>query len=324
MKHIIIYVFLLSSFVAHAQSSNHYNDSISKARQLFQNKEYAQAAIVYSHAFAANKGKATTEDRYNAACAWAKANKTDSAFHLLFALAGKGKFTYYNELLADADLIDLHTDERWEKLCAEIKHNKEKAELHINKKLASELEGILNDDQKYRGELDSVQAAFGFDSKEVRNVWNSINLQDSIDLVKVERILKKYGWLGADVVGEDGNAALFLVIQHSNTAAQKKYLPMLRDAVKQKKADATNLALLEDRVALSEGKKQIYGSQISGDNTGQYWVRPLQDPENVDKRRAKVGLPPMAEYVSHWKIKWDATEYKKQLPLILKKEQHSQ
>jgi hypothetical protein len=47
---------------------------------------------------------------------------------------------------------------------------------------------------------------------------------------------------------------------------------------------------------------------------------PLADPDNVDKRRAEVGLTPLAEYVKHWGIKWDVDDYKKQLPAIEKRE----
>ena len=51
-----------------------------------------------------------------------------------------------------------------------------------------------------------------------------------------------------------------------------------------------DLALLEDRVALRQGKKQIYGSQIGMDpETGEYFVSPLEDPDNVVERRIKMG-----------------------------------
>jgi hypothetical protein len=67
--------------------------------------------------------------------------------------------------------------------------------------------------------------------------------------------LDKYGWLGADVVGGQGNSTLFLVIQHSDQATQEKYLPMMREAVKNGKAQGSSLALLEDRAALGQRQK---------------------------------------------------------------------
>jgi hypothetical protein len=56
-----------------------------------------------------------------------------------------------------------------------------------------------------------------------------------------------------------------------------------------------NLAYLTDRVLLAEGKKQIYGTQYHTVD-GKMEPKPLEDPENVDRRRAEAGLEPLAEY----------------------------
>jgi len=94
----------------------------------------------------------------------------------------------------------------------------------------------------------------------------------------------------------------------------------MRDAVKNGNARGSSLALLEDRILLGQGKKQIYGSQIGNNPVTQtYYVRPLEDPDNVDKRRAEVGLGPLAEYVNYWQIKWDVEQYKRDLPGLEKK-----
>jgi hypothetical protein len=42
----------------------------------------------------------------------------------------------------------------------------------------------------------------------------------------------------------------------------------------------------------------------------------LEDPDNVDKKRASVGLEPLAEYASNWGIVWDVEQYKKDLPKL--------
>ena len=155
----------------------------------------------------------------------------------------------------------------------------------------------------------------------MKALWATINLKDSINLLKTKAILDKYGWLGKDIIGEQGNTTLFLIIQHADLTTQTKYLPMMREAVAHGNATAANLALLEDRVAIRQGKKQIYGSQIARDpGTKEYYVSPLDDPDNVDKRRANVGLNTMAEYVQYWQMKWDPESYKKELPKIIARE----
>jgi hypothetical protein len=202
-----------------------------------------------------------------------------------------------------------------------IKQNKEKAEVNLNKPLVSELDSIYTEDQKYRLQIEEIEKKYGWESNEMKAHWKMINEKDSINLIKIKLLLDKYGWLGTDVIGEQGNSTLFLVIQHSDIATQEKYLPMMREAVKNGKAKGSALALLEDRVALRQGKRQIYVSKIGRENdTKLYYVSPLDDPDNVDKRRAEVGLQPLADYVNYWQIKWDVEQYKKDLPTIEAKE----
>lgn len=188
----------------------------------------------------------------------------------------------------------------------------------LNISLVTKLDSVYNDDQKYRLQIDSIEKKFGWESKELKSLWKVIDKMDSINIVKVKALLDKYGWLGADSIGKRGNYTLFLVIQHGNLATQEKYLPMMREAFKNGKAKGSNLALMEDRVLLGKGKKQIYGSQIGMDNQTQlYYVSPLEDPDNVDKRRAEVGLEPLADYVKDWQIIWNVEQYKRDLPKFI-------
>ena len=91
----------------------------------------------------------------------------------------------------------------------------------------------------------------------------------------------------------------------------------MREAVKEGNARGRSLALLEDRVALRQGERQIYGSQIGRDQkTEEYFVAPLIDPENVDKRRAEVGLGTLAEYVNYWGMTWDIEKHKERTKKI--------
>jgi len=51
---------------------------------------------------------------------------------------------------------------------------------------------------------------------------------------------------------------------------------------------------------MSEGKKQIYGSQLRQNDKGALEFYPIDDEPNVDKRRQAVGLPPLAEYAKQF------------------------
>lgn len=323
MKHtLLILAFLFTKQLSNAQGvPNEYFDLVKIADSLYRIKDYKNSANKYSDAFKANSWKGYSSDRYNAACSWALASVPDSAFFQLNKIATLMNYSNYNHITNDSDLISLHKDIRWKNLIEKIKLNKDKEEVNYNKPLIAILDSIYIEDQKYRSQINDINKKHGWKSKEMKSHWKIINEKDSINLIKVKQILDQYGWLGADVVSDQGNSTLFLVIQHSDLATQEKYLPMMREAVKNGKAAGSSLALLEDRVALRQGKKQIYGSQIGRDpETQEYYISPLEDPDNVDKRRSEVGLGPLSEYVNHWQIKWDVEQYKKDLPRIVEKD----
>ena len=70
-----------------------------------------------------------------------------------------------------------------------------------------------------------------------------------------------------------------------------------------------SLALLEDRILMRTGKKQKYGSQVTCPN-GVCDVYPIEDPDNVNKRRASVGLEPIEDYLMRFGIEYKGSDRK--------------
>jgi hypothetical protein len=60
--------------------------------------------------------------------------------------------------------------------------------------------------------------------------------------------------------------------------------------------DPAHVAYLADRVRMKEGRPQLYGTQLR-ERDGRLVPFPIEDEERVDHRRARVGMPPLAEYV---------------------------
>lgn len=304
------------------QANEKYSELISEAWKLYETKEYLKSAEKYSEGFTVSKGKEKSYDRYNAACSWALANKIDSSFVQLFKIVKYNNYTNYNHITTDADLTNLYSDKRWNEIIELVKVNKEKEEENYDKPLVAILDAIYKEDQTYRRQIKGIEEKYGRESEEMKIQYKLIHEKDSINSIKVQKILDERGWLGTDLIGVQGNSTLFLVIQHSSLKAQEKYLPMMREALKKGNASARSLALLEDRVALGKGERQIYGSQIGRDQvTGEYYVLPLKDPDNVDKRRSEVGLGKLENYVSRWGITWDIEKYKIQLPELEAKQE---
>jgi len=306
VKKIILLVISLASISSVFAQNNElyaYKTLTKRADSLYLAKDYKNSALTFSNAFKRYHKLATVRDRYDAACSWSQASFPDSAFSNLQLIASNGSYTNYDHIIVDEDLISLHTDKRWSPLLTVIQKNKEKAEANYNKPLTRELDSIYDDDQNGRQQIQAIENKYGDNSKEMNALWAAMGKSDSINLIKVKAVLDKYGWVGPDVVGSKGNDALFVVIQHADSAIRDKYLPMMRTAVKNGKAQASQLALMEDRSALEHGKKQIYGSQIARDEkTNKYYIRPIEDEPNVDIRRVAVGLSSLEDYARQWDI----------------------
>lgn len=314
MKILLILFTSLCHFVAYCQD---YKTLVSQATESYFKKEYAQSTELFQQAF--KIGTPSRSDYYQAASAAAPAKKTDLALKWLNQAFDQG-FINIRHLRKDPDLVSLQAIEGWKDLLARMQKKVDQIEVNYDKPLQNELLTIFDEDQKYRLQIGEITQRYGSESKEVKALWKTIDEKDSTNLAKVKSILDRYGWVGEDKVGPQANGALFLVIQHADLATQQKYLPMMREAVKAGKARPSSLALLEDRVALGEKRRQTYGSQIGEDSTGTSYVLPLTDPDNVDKRREAMGLGPLADYVKRWGIVWDVAIYKKQLPELEKRE----
>jgi hypothetical protein len=313
MKRSILLLFVFFNATLYSFSQGNYKQLVTEGNRLYKSKEFVKSKEVYILAFQQEMKDKT--DLYNAACASALAGDRENAFKFL-NLSIENGWINVSHFKSDTDLVTLHSQPEWDKLVAKLQAKVGHIESNYNKEAESILKDVYKTDQGLRSELSAAQKAYGFNSGKTDSLLKLMLHHDSLNTIAVTKILDQYGWLGADQVGDDGNHTLFLVIQHSNLKTQQKYLPMLQKAVKENKATPSSLALLEDRVAMREGKKQIYGSQILQipDQPGKYYLSPLIDPDNVDKRRALVGLNPISEYVKTWDMVWDVETYKKMLP----------
>jgi hypothetical protein len=130
-------------------------------------------------------------------------------------------------------------------------------------------------------------------------------LNDGKNRKRLVEIINQSGWPKQSVVGGKAAIFAFLVLQHAGLDLQKRYLPLLRSAAEAGEVELNWLALLEDRVLVGEGKKQLYGSQLRGQNGVKGWqLEPIEDEVNVDERRAKMGLGPLAEYLKGFGIEY--------------------
>lgn len=159
----------------------------------------------------------------------------------------------------------------------------------MNKQLRDELLARMEKEQNLRKELIDHPA----DNQLMMRMLEA----DTQNTMWLEEIIRQYGWPTFSLVEGDGAQAAFLLVQHSPSLQfQKKCLDLLEQAVSQNEADTISLAYLTDRIRMSDGKPQLYGTQGQTSPDGSIVPFPIEDEEHVDERRKAIGLEPVAEY----------------------------
>jgi hypothetical protein len=158
------------------------------------------------------------------------------------------------------------------------------------KSIAEKIIDLKNADLALRNKLvQSGQLSEGYNEemKELHNRNAKIlsNITDAI------------GYPTIDKVGQEANEAAWLVIQHSigQPEFMKKSSELLKSAVNENKADPKSLAYLTDRIAVLEGKPQLYGTQFDWDEHGNLSPNLFDDLNKVNKRRKSIGLNTLEE-----------------------------
>ena len=173
--------------------------------------------------------------------------------------------------------------------------------------LDSLLRAVYSEDQNVR---------IGFERVIGSNHADSI-LAFSMRMEEVDRYCQEIVFPILDTLGipdglsERSYDALFLVVQHADAEAQHKYFPLFRSAAEKGLVSPSDVATMQDRILMREGRLQIYGTQTftsqkilldrngnaSSDAEGSaIYLWTVSSPDSLDIRRAKVGLPPIEEY----------------------------
>jgi hypothetical protein len=113
---------------------------------------------------------------------------------------------------------------------------------------------------------------------------------------RLRELIALHGWPAEDIAGKDGAEAAWLITQHAigEPQFQRDALLLLRTCTAENRVPAWHAAYLEDRIALYEGRPQLYGTQwIDDPRDGRARPWTLTEPKRVDQLRASVGLGPL-------------------------------
>lgn len=168
-----------------------------------------------------------------------------------------------------------------------------------DEELRAELLEMASADQEVRERLNAV-VTWGdpesFRTQEAQRAFEEMAAVDVRNQLRLDEITSQFGWPSALSVGREAASAALLIIEHSDVQTKEQYLPLLRQAVEDGQEDPSLLAQLEDEVSVANTGYQIYGTEISID-TGVPVLVPILDPEQLDARRARLGLQPIEEHL---------------------------
>lgn len=133
------------------------------------------------------------------------------------------------------------------------------------------------------------------DGKQIGLATNLAEVDQQLT-AQLKQIAESKGWPTIHLVGLEASNAAMLILTHTpDHAWQHTLLPQLEQLADNNRIDGSTLAFVIDKELISTGQLQRYGSQFKEVN-GSLAMYAVEDPANLDRRRAQVLLPPIEAY----------------------------
>lgn len=260
-----------------------------EAQGLSRQGDDAGALVLYRRAWEGGvRGRVMA---YSAACSASLAKQPEEALVWLARAADEG-FDDAKHLDQDTDLDGIRNLPGFAPLRERIAVAEAQQYEAADPALRDELLKRAEEDQRVRRLLVASQ----FKDEAVKAEMLKV---DASNTAFLKDVVAKRGWPGKALVGVRAAFSAWLMVQHADqdVAFQEQVLPMLEKAVAQGEGSAKELAYLTDRVLVNTGKPQRYATQLEPDEEGKMVPKRLEDPANVNARRAGVGLDSVEEYI---------------------------
>jgi len=167
--------------------------------------------------------------------------------------------------------------------------------------IGDKIQSMTMEDMMIRMKVDSVFKKYGKDSPEWKSAWKKLEESDSVHNSEIKKIIAELKvYPGNNLVGPDAAHCFWTLVLHQDkdTALQRKVIELMKPEIETNNIEVNDYAYLVDRHKINTGMKQVYGTQCYYDPKKKAYVpRPIEDRENVDKRRKEMDLPPLADYL---------------------------
>lgn len=124
-------------------------------------------------------------------------------------------------------------------------------------------------------------------------------------MAKLENLMSSTGWISSKKYGKTACEQALIIMKNAPGERLDPHLDTVLKAAENGEAMPSEVAYIHDKVLMYQGKKQLYGTQIAfNEKKGINDVYPIQDEANVDARRAKAGLGPLADALKKMGIQY--------------------
>ena len=296
-------VFFLICLRTTAQTNQEYDSLVVLADKEYQNKNYIKCVTFYEGARKALNNRMKTNHYYDLACCYSRGINRDSALNILLRYSKAGHFYNLSHILSDEDLMELRKSKLWDSIVYYVSINYKRKSLNYNILLKRKLDTIYINDQICRNKLNEALIRNESNTPAFKLLQKTVDSIDKINLKTVTELLDEYGWISKDSIGDSASTALFLVIQHSDTFYQSKYINLLKGKANMNQAKPMHYAMLYDRLQMNRGLPQKYGTQVSfNEVTKKYELWKVESLHNIDIERKKMGMGSLKSYLEFFQI----------------------
>ena len=189
-------------------------------------------------------------------------------------------------------------------LTTDTKTGDKDATVDSNNPITKSLLEMRQKEQSLQNKIDEASDQFG-DEQALFELDEQQQKMYVEHFAALEKMIGDEGWISQKKYGEEASLQALTILKNAPPNQLDKHLSLVLDAAKNGEANLAEVAFIHDKVLMHRSEKQLYGTQIAfNEKKGINDVYPIKDPANVDKRRAEVGLEPLAEALKKMGIEY--------------------
>ena len=197
------------------------------------------------------------------------------------------------EMLVDPRLLKLKRSMYWKPLVADVKKG---YSLYPDAKSAFYLDSLYFEDQKYRtyspyslnGYIEEIDTVV---LPEFKRTEQKFNQKDSLNYLAIQKYLDQNGYPEISKVGRRQSRAVgYIILHHFDSLTFERYLPVVKNLCMEGEAEWDVFAKMTDKLCITKGEPQVYGTQYDRDSNGRTILYKIDDIDQVNYRRMRIGL----------------------------------